>query len=157
MAAFHQLRRAQKIPASKKAVWDFIKSPHNLKEITPDYMGFEITSENDSTLMYPGLIITYNVSPMWGIKLTWVTEITQIVDQQYFCDEQRHGPYKMWHHEHHLEEIEGGVLMKDIVSYIPPMGILGTLANSLFIRRQLESIFDYRIGAVERRFGKFSA
>ena len=102
------------------------------------------------------MIISYKVSPLLGIKMTWVTEITHVEYQKYFVDEQRVGPYALWHHEHIIEEIDGGVLMKDIVSYKPPMGLLGSIANALFIKRQLNSIFDYRVKAVESVFGVFN-
>ena len=101
------------------------------------------------------MIITYKVSPLLGIKLNWVTEITHVKDHEYFVDEQRIGPYAMWHHQHKIEPITGGVLMTDIVTYQPPMGFLGAMANSLFIKRQLKQIFDFRTVALEKRYGKF--
>jgi len=137
-------------------VWAFISSPGNLKEITPVKMGFEITHNTGTQKMYPGMIITYKVSPLFGIKLTWLTEITHVKDLEYFVDEQRIGPYKMWHHQHKIEPISGGVLMTDIVTYQPPFGVMGAVVNALFIKRQLESIFDYRTIAQERRFGKYA-
>ena len=151
---FYQLHKTQKIPATIDQVWDFISSPANLKKITPEYMGFNITSKLLSEKMYPGMIISYKVSPVLGIKMTWVTEITQVKEKEYFVDEQRVGPYSMWHHEHKIEPIEGGVLMTDIVSYQPPFGILGSIANSILIKKQLKEIFDYRVTAVEKMFGK---
>jgi len=154
--AFYQLKTEQRIPASIEEVWDFISSPANLKKITPEHMGFDITSGDLPEKMYPGMIISYKVSPLLGIKMTWVTEITHVEDRKYFVDEQRVGPYALWHHEHIIEEIDGGVLMKDIVSYKPPMGLLGSIANALFIKRQLNSIFDYRVKAVESVFGVFN-
>lgn len=153
--AFYQLNQTQKIPDSIAGIWDFISSPVNLQEITPSYMGFIITSKNANEKMYAGMIISYKVRPLAGINLNWVTEITQLKDKEYFVDEQRIGPYKMWHHQHRIEAIEGGVLMTDIVSYQPPMGILGALANALFIKQKLKSIFNYRTIALEKRFGKF--
>ena len=116
-------------------------------------MGFDITSGELPAKMYPGMIISYKVSPLLGIKMTWVTEITHVQEGAYFVDEQRVGPYALWHHEHFIEPIKGGVLMRDIVSYQPPMGFLGALANKLFIRRQLKGIFEYRYQAVEKMFG----
>lgn len=154
--AHFQLKQSQKIPASMEEVWDFISSPKNLKEITPDYMGFDITSEDLPEKMHPGMIISYKVSPLFGIKTTWVTEITQVRDLEYFVDEQRIGPYRIWHHQHFIEPIERGVLMKDIVTYEPPFGFLGRIANSVIIRKKLKEIFDYRTKAVEEKFGKFS-
>ncbi|HMS65039.1 MAG TPA: SRPBCC family protein [Ignavibacteria bacterium] len=153
--AFYQLIKKQKLPATITEVWDFISSPANLKEITPDHMGFIITSNTGKEKMYPGMIISYKVSPLLGIKLNWVTEITHVKDFEYFVDEQRIGPYSMWHHQHKIKAIEGGVLMTDIVTYQPPFGILGAFANSLIIKDQLQQIFNYRTVALEKRFGKF--
>lgn len=153
--AFYQLIKKQKLPVTINVIWDFISAPDNLKEITPEYMGFIITSNSATEKMYPGMIITYKVSPLLGIKLNWMTEITHMKDCEYFVDEQRIGPYKMWHHQHKIEPIEGGVLMTDIVTYQPPLGILGAIANSLFIKKQLQAIFNYRTLALEKRFGKF--
>ena len=152
--AFYQFEQTQKIPASIDAVWDFVSSPLNLKEITPDYLGFLVTSKNNENKMYPGMIITYKVSPLFGIKLSWMTEITHVKDKEYFVDEQRVGPYSLWHHQHKLQPIEGGVLMTDIVTYQPPFGFVGAIANTLIIKKKLKEIFDYRTIAVEKRFGK---
>ena len=153
--AFYQFKRHQRLKASKEDVWDFISSPANLKEITPDHMGFDITSDPIDK-MYPGAIISYKVSPLAGLKMTWVTEISHVEEGKYFVDEQRIGPYAMWHHEHHIKEIAGGVLMTDIVSYQPPFGFLGAIANAMFIDSKLNEIFEYRKHAMEKRFGKFS-
>lgn len=153
--AFYQLIKTQKLPVSVNEIWDFISSPMNLKEITPEHMGFVVTGNTDLKKMYPGMIITYKVSPMLGIKLNWMTEITHVREYEYFVDEQRIGPYKIWHHQHKIEQINGGVLMTDIVTYQPPLGFLGALANSLFITKQLQQIFDFRTTALEKRFGKF--
>lgn len=152
--AFYQFQQAQKIPASLDAVWDFISNPNNLKEITPDYLAFKVTS-NTAATMYAGMIITYTVKPLLGIPLQWVTEITHVQDKAYFVDEQRVGPYTMWHHEHQIQPIENGVLMTDIVSYIPPFGFIGAMANALLIKKQLQGIFSYRTLAIEKRFGQF--
>jgi ligand-binding SRPBCC domain-containing protein len=148
----YQFKVTQEINASINVVWDFISSPHNLKHITPSYMGFDITSKDLPHKMYPGLIITYKVSPLFGLKMDWMTEITHVVEKQFFVDEQRMGPYKLWHHQHHLEEKNGKVLMTDIVTYIPPYGFLGAIANTLIIKNQLKSIFDYRYQAIEKYF-----
>lgn len=153
--ACYQFTRTQKIPASVDAVWAFVSNPANLKEITPAHMGFKVLSNSGSSVMYAGMIITYIVKPLLGIPLKWVTEITQVKEKEYFVDEQRMGPYKMWHHQHKLEAIEGGVLMTDIVTYIPPFGFIGAIANSLFIKKQLQGIFNFRIHAVNQKFGEW--
>lgn len=153
--ALFTIETEQKIPASIEEVWDFISSPANLRRITPDYMGFEILTKNLPDTMYPGMIIAYKVSPLLGIKMTWVTEITQVKEYEYFIDEQLVGPYSLWHHQHRIFPIEGGVLMNDIINYRPPLGILGRMANGLIIRRQLQEIFDYRRKKLIEIFGEF--
>lgn len=155
--AFYQLKRKQVLPASLDEVWAFIAAPRNLKKITPDYMGFDITSAALPKQMYTGMIISYKVSPLLGIKMDWVTEITHLKENAYFVDEQRIGPYTLWHHEHHIKPVEQGVEMQDIVTYQPPFSFLGAIAHRLIIRKKLNEIFDYRWKAMEDEFGKVSA
>ena len=150
--AFYQFEKEQEINASIDEVWEFISSPKNLKEITPSYMGFDIISKNNKQDMYPGMIISYVVRPLMNIKTNWVTEITQVKNKEYFVDEQRVGPYNIWHHQHILIPIENGVLMKDIISYQPPFGFLGRIANKLFIKKKLNEIFEYRFIALQNKF-----
>lgn len=142
--ALHTLKRTVVLPITLDEAWDFFTSPMNLKVITPDYMGFIITSEGAEEKIYPGKIISYIVKPVLKIPMEWVTEITQVRDKEYFIDEQRKGPYSMWHHQHFFKEVEGGVEMTDLVHYIVPLGVLGDLANILFVRKQLDGIFNYR-------------
>lgn len=149
----YQFRQEQKIKASIDEIWEYISSPENLQEITPEYMGFKITSARLPEKVYPGLMISYKVSPVFGIKMDWLTEITHVKNKKYFVDEQRKGPYKLWHHEHFVEPTDGGVIMRDIVTYVPPFGWLGNLANFLLIRKKLNEIFEYRTLALEQKFG----
>jgi ligand-binding SRPBCC domain-containing protein len=130
----------------------------NLKEITPAQMGFNVTSDPDFSArkMYAGQVITYTVKPLLGIPLFWMTEITHVEEGQFFVDEQRVGPYSLWHHQHHFKAIPGGVEMTDLVHYRVPLGWLGDFANWLFVRRQLEGIFDYRWNKLEEVLGKMS-
>ena len=149
-------QQEQIIPASLDEIWEFISNPKNLKEITPPYMGFDVRTPNLPKQIYPGMIIEYRVTPLLGIKLKWVTEITQVIPKQYFIDNQMIGPYKIWHHQHHLTPVEGGVKMFDLIHYLPPFGPLGTLANQLFIKKQLNGIFEYRTKVVNEKFGIFN-
>ena len=148
-----QLNFEQKINTDLSNLWEFISSPKNLSKITPNYMDFNIKSKVPEQ-MYEGLIISYTVKPILGIKLNWVTEITHIKDKNYFVDEQRSGPYKMWHHEHILEETNDGIIMKDIISYIPPYGFIGLILNKLFIKKQVREIFQYRTKVLDEIFKK---
>ena len=99
----HTVKYEQFVPVDLATAWDFFSSPKNLAKITPQHMGFQITNKYEVGKMYPGMLITYKVSPLLGIKLDWCTEITHVKDQVYFVDEQRFGPYAMWHHQHHFE------------------------------------------------------
>ena len=146
-----QLFYEQKINTDLDNLWKFISSPKNLSKITPSYMDFKILSKVPNE-MYEGLIISYTVKPILGVKMNWVTEITHIKDKKYFVDEQRKGPYKMWHHEHILIETDNGIIMKDIISYIPPFGVLGKILNVFFIKRQVEGIFKYRTEVLNKIF-----
>ena len=143
MKKHYQFTSVQYLNSDIKSVWDFASSPKNLKKITPDYMLFNITSDNQEK-MYPGMIISYHVAPILGIMLNWVTEITHVVENKFFVDEQRVGPYALWHHQHFFEVEESQVKMTDIITYKPPFGYIGRIANSLFIRKQIQAIFQYR-------------
>jgi len=138
------LKHEQLIRRPPAEVWRFFSDPGNLAVITPPYMNFRVTSSDIATTIYPGQIITYKVSPLLGIPLSWITEITHVRDGVFFVDEQRAGPYRLWHHEHHFTDTGNGVLMKDIVHYMLPFSIFGTLAHQLFVKRQLENIFEFR-------------
>lgn len=151
--AIYRLHRQQWIPASVSDVWEFFSNAGNLAAITPQKMGFKVTSGDLPQGIYPGQIITYKVSPLLGIPLFWMTEITAVQEGKLFVDEQRRGPYNMWHHQHHFEEKDGGVLMTDIVHYEVPLGPLGRIANGILVRGELEKIFNFRAEAVAKRFG----
>ena len=121
-------------------------------------MAFTVTSALDpAQKMYPGMIITYKVSPVAGIKLNWMTEITQVKESAYFIDEQRFGPYQFWHHQHHFKAIEGGTEMNDLLTYGLPMGILGRMANTIYVADKLQEIFEYRKKKVIELFGAYPA
>lgn len=150
----YTLHSRQKLPISIDVAWDFLSDPKNLKTITPDYMGFEIKSGADRP-MYAGQIIQYIVTPLAGIKTKWVTEITHVVNKKYFVDEQRFGPYSLWHHKHFLKEIPGGVEMEDIVDYKLPAGILGQWAHPFLVQPKLDEIFSYREKKLNELFGTF--
>ena len=150
-SGIYTLEATQELPISLEEAWEFFTSPANLTRITPKHMGFEITSGYHGKT-YAGQIITYKVSPLPGIRMSWVTEITHVDPGKYFVDEQRYGPYSMWHHEHIFKPVEGGVLMTDRVSYKIPLGILGHIAQNLFVRRQLKDVFSYRNNVLDQIF-----
>ena len=133
----------QFVNASIEECWAFFSSPKNLQKITPGTMGFQIT-DFDGKNMYAGQIIQYKVSPLLGLKLRWTTEITNVKDNEYFIDEQRFGPYVLWHHKHFFEPSENGTKMTDLVHYALPLGFLGRIMNTLVVKNKLKEIFDYR-------------
>ena len=149
-----KLKYSQKLPISLNEAWDFLSSPSNLELITPKSMDFNIT-DYDNKKAYPGQIIQYTVKPLIGMKINWVTEITQVQDKEFFVDEQRFGPYSFWHHKHFIKEIENGVLMEDVIHYKIPLGPIGVLLNFLFINSKLKSIFKYRKQELIKTFGDY--
>ncbi len=154
MSKLYSFTKTQLINASIDEVWDFMSSPVNLKKITPDKMSFVVTSDTPIDKMYPGMIIAYTIKFVLGIKLNWVTEITHVEPKKYFADEQRFGPYALWHHKHFLKEVKKGIEMTDIVHYKIPFGFLGDIANILLVKKQLAYIFDYRYQKLEEIFNK---
>ena len=151
----YRLHKKQNLPITIDTAWEFLSNPKNLKTITPDYMGFHILSGADRP-MFAGQIIQYIVTPVLGIKTKWVTEITHSVDKKYFVDEQRFGPYALWHHKHFIKEIDGGVEMEDIIDYKVPFGILGQLVHPFIVKPKLEEIFNYRTKKLEELYGTYS-
>ncbi len=154
--AAHSIKTVQKFPISLDKAWEYFSNPANLQAITPENMGFKVISKHHGEKMYAGQIIEYSVKPVMNIPIYWMTEITQVKDKEYFIDVQRFGPYTLWHHQHHFKAIEGGVEMTDIVHYKNPFWIFGKIANTLFVKKKLQSIFDFRFKKVEEMFGRWT-
>ncbi len=152
MPPLYSLESTQFLPISLPEAWDFFSKPDNLKELTPEYLQMVILSRSGSTKAYSGQIISYRLKPLLGIPVSWVTEITHLEDHRYFVDEQRFGPYAFWHHSHFFREVPGGVEMRDLVHYKIPLGFLGRIAHSIFVRRQLEGIFSFRKTYLEKKY-----
>ena len=150
----YQLSAKINLPIGVNEAWDFLSNPGNLKIITPDYMGFNIISTGGGK-MFPGQIISYKVSPLLGLKLNWVTEITYVDDKVYFVDEQRIGPYALWHHKHFVKEIDGGTEMIDIIHYQLPFPILANRFHGLLVKPKLKQIFEYRSNKLNEIFGEY--
>lgn len=148
----YTIKRTQFLPISLKEAWEFFSTPRNLSKITPAEMGFHILYVSGGEKTYAGQIIRYKVQVFPGIKMHWVTEITHVIEPVYFVDEQRFGPYALWHHQHHFKEVPGGVEMTDEVNYGIPLGVVGRIANALFVGREVNRIFDYRFKVLEEYF-----
>ena len=148
----HELRTSLVLPISLDEAWTFSSVPDNLDDITPPDMGFEILTKNEKRT-YAGQIIRYRVRPLFNIPMTWVTEITHCEERKYFVDEQRFGPYALWHHQHHFKEVEGGVQMDDILHYKLKGGKLGALLTGWMVHGRVKAIFDHRSEVLLSKFG----
>lgn len=148
----YTLKRTEFLPVSIETAWDFFSNPNNLPKITPSELNLRITSEAEEKI-YPGMIITYTVTPIPFIKTSWATEITQVDPLRYFVDEQRFGPYKFWHHKHFFTEAGEKTQVEDLIHYSLPFGPIGRLANPLLVSRKLDLIFDYRSARIQKIFG----
>jgi ligand-binding SRPBCC domain-containing protein len=150
----YNLKRTQILPISIREAWEFFSSPRNLSKITPEHMGFKILYMSGGGNAYAGQIIRYQVSILPGIKVHWVTEITQVKEPLHFIDEQRFGPYALWHHQHHFKEVAGGVEMTDEVNYAIGFGFIGQLAHWFFVGKEVNRIFVHRYAVLEQYFKK---
>lgn len=139
----YTIKAIQNLPIEIEEAWKFFSNPNNLAVITPEWLNFNVTS-NLPDKMYAGMIVSYKVHPVLGIPLNWVTEITQVKEPFYFVDEQRFGPYKLWHHQHHFKETETGVEMTDIVNYALPFDPISRIINSLAVKNRVRGIFRFR-------------
>jgi len=139
----YQLRARTLIHEDSKMLWEFFSNPANLQKITPPAMNFQILTPVPPKV-YAGLIIAYKVSPLPGLRAGWITEITQVEEGKMFVDEQREGPYRMWHHEHHFNDTGDGIEVIDIVTYALPMGFLGHWVHPILVKPRLKHIFAYR-------------
>ena len=148
----YRLHRKIRISAPMDDVWNFFSAPGNLQKITPLYMNFRIVDCPDTNVISEGMRITYSVSPVLKLPMTWVTLIDTVKPGASFSDTQLKGPYKLWRHVHTFEEKNGTVLMTDDVTYELPLGPLGAVAHSLFVKKQLENIFNYRETVIRKIF-----
>jgi ligand-binding SRPBCC domain-containing protein len=148
----HTIKHIQQMPVGIEKAWAFFSSAANLQTITPPDLGFQVISTGGDTIC-PGQIIEYRLKPLLNIPVYWMTEITHVIPKELFVDEQRFGPYNFWHHQHHFKSIEGGTELTDMVHYRVPFRVLGDLVNSLVVKRQLKTIFEFRKSKIEALFG----
>lgn len=148
----HRLEYAQFIPTTLEEAWSFFSNAYNLEKITPVDMGFKVLTRFESPEIYNGMVIDYIVKPMFGIPTSWRTKIEEVQQLKKFVDVQLKGPYKLWHHTHTFEEVSGGVLMKDVIVYKIPLGVIGKFLNKLIVASRIQSIFDYRKHQINQLF-----
>ena len=155
MSKVHSLISVQNLPVTLEQTWRFFSDARNLLTMTPSFLNLKVTNEVFGNEVYPGQIIAYKVKPLAGIALSWLTEITHLEKEKMFVDEQRKGPYKLWHHQHHFKAIEGGTEMTDIVHYSLPYGIMGNAFHPI-VKNKLVEIFRYRYEKINELFGQWS-
>jgi ligand-binding SRPBCC domain-containing protein len=155
MSRVHTLTSIQKIPSGLEETWSFFSNPANLLTITPPFLNLKVTNEVFGKEAYAGQVLTYMVKPLLGIPFSWMTEIRHVEERRFFVDEQRKGPYRLWHHQHHFKPIDGGVEMIDLVHYRLPFGLIGELAH-FAVKKKLHRIFDYRYKKINELFGQWS-
>ncbi len=155
MSKVYSLKTIQNVSTDINTAWDFFSKPENLNAITPKKLGFKIIGDTLKNNMYAGQVIEYTVKPLLGIPLYWMTEITHVKDKEYFVDEQRFGPYSLWHHQHHFKQTNNGIEMTDLVHYKVPFWFIGDIANAIIVKKQLKEIFEYRWKIVEEKYGSF--
>ncbi len=148
----HTLLRKQIINKPIDEVFAFFDRPENLGDITPDFLNFSIMTPSP-VAMKEGAVIDYSIK-MMGIPMRWRSLISTYEPPYRFVDEQLRGPYSFWHHTHTFEEFPNGTLVTDRVLYAVPLGILGRVAHPLFVRGQLDRIFDHRFRVVEQYFAR---
>lgn len=148
----YTIKRIQTLHTTIDKAWEFFSSPKNLGVITPGHMNFKILFGSGEDRIYAGQMVHYSICVLPALPVHWLTEITQVREPHYFVDEQRQGPYKLWQHQHHIKEVNNGIEMTDVVNYAIPLGIVGRLANEMFVEKRVNAIFDYRFKALEELF-----
>jgi ligand-binding SRPBCC domain-containing protein len=149
----HRLEQTQRFPLSLGWAWDFFADPGNLARVTPPAMRLRITSPVPDTI-YAGMLITYRLTPLPGMRVDWVNEITHVDHPRRWIDEQRFGPYRFFQHQHAFREIDGGVEMHDLVHYVLPRGAVGV--RRLLVAPALRDLFAYRFEVLERILGAWT-
>jgi ligand-binding SRPBCC domain-containing protein len=144
----HRLERTTFIPRQRDEVFQFFADAHNLERITPSFLNFHILTP-DPIEMKAGTFIDYQIG-LYGIPMKWRTLIAEFVPNDYFVDVQISGPYRSWHHRHDFFDRPGGTEMRDRVDYEMPFGPLGAIARKLFVRAQLDTIFNHRNATIKQ-------
>jgi ligand-binding SRPBCC domain-containing protein len=139
----YSLYRKQRLTITSEQAWQFLSSPYHLNQITPDFFNVETTSPVPDDI-YAGLLISYRMKAVFGIPLSWLSEISHCDKPRRFVYQQRVGPFNFWSHEVSLRENNGGVEVEDIVFYTMPSGWLGEILHVLLIRNKLQNIFNTR-------------
>lgn len=150
--AIHKLYYQQSLNMSQDKAWQFFSSPKHLNSITPDFFNIIPTSKVPDEI-YGGLMISYNMKAVFGMPMSWLSEISHCDSPHYFVYQQRIGPFKFWSHEVRLTINESKIQLEDIVFYSMPFGILGDLMHKLLIQKKLTDIFETRQSYLKQHWG----
>lgn len=154
MKVYH-LSRKLRLPITQDVAWAFFSNPATLSQLTPPDSKMVDESVELPKKIHAGMLQVFRVSPMkWLPAVRWAAEITHVDAPNYFVDEQKIGPFAFWHHRHSVTPVASGVEIGDLVHYAMPFGILGEWVHALFVRKQLERLFDYRQQMLEEFFGE---
>lgn len=148
----YRIEACQRLATTPDEAWDFFSNPDNLREITPPDLDFRISVPLPDTIR-PGLMVAYTIRPFLGRQVGWLTEITAVDVPRYFVDEQRIGPFSLWHHEHSLGPIKGGTEVRDLVTYGMRGEPITRPIHRTLVQPRLRKIFTYRRHVLARRFG----
>lgn len=152
--ALHVFTHSQVVPAPLEECWRFFANPRNLARLIPPELEFT-TASDAPTEIRPGLLLAHRVRLQFGFAVNWLTEITHVSPPDYFIDEQRLGPFRLWHHEHHFRAIDGAhTELRDLVQYVVPCGWLGELVHPWIVVPQLRHLWDFRENTIAEIFGR---
>jgi ligand-binding SRPBCC domain-containing protein len=148
----HRLERRQRLEVPLERVFDFFAQAANLEAITPPWLSFTVITPAPIA-MEAGALIDYRLK-LHGVPIRWRTRIASWEPPSRFVDVQIRGPYALWEHTHTFErDGEHAVFIGDHVRYALPFGPFGELAHALFVRRDIERIFDHRQRVVAQLLG----
>jgi len=138
----YRLERSLFLPRPREEVFAFFSDAANLDRITPPFLNLHITTPGPIE-MKTGTLIDYKLR-LHGIPLRWRTFIAAFDAPSSFTDVQLSGPYRRWQHHHEFLDVPGGTEMRDRVDYELPFPLFAPIAHTLFVRRSVQQIFDYR-------------
>jgi len=154
----------QWVPFPVEIVFGFFSNPANLPRIMPTASGTRLdrvnlvsplgTARTDAAGVGTTIATSFRIIPFLPFRARWIARITEFERNHHFADIQDQGPFKSWHHRHEfLSETRQnvqGTLVRDVIDYEVGFGPLGSVANSLFVRRQMKATFDERQAKLPR-------
>lgn len=131
-----------KIKANIKVVFDLSRSI-DLHKISTKHTNEQAVAGKVSGLIGMNESVTWRAKH-FGIYQNLTSKITKFDEPNCFVDEMEEGAFKEFKHEHHFAELNGETLMTDIFDYKSPLGILGKLADKIFLKRYMTELLTER-------------